>query len=78
LVKPAIALTVHGLFLRSKALPCRLARTIERFRDLFPGLHFRLGKVRTRHDIDAEPRLLAAVQRAIRYQGGDPEQRSLR
>lgn len=41
------------------------------------GLHFRLGKVRTGYFIDAEMRLLAAVWRSIRDQGGEPSTRQL-
>ena len=41
------------------------------------ALHFRLGKVRTRHDIDAEPRLLAVVRRSIRDHGGEPSSRQV-
>jgi hypothetical protein len=41
------------------------------------GLHFRLGKVRTRHDIEAEPRLLAAVRPSIRDQAGEPSSRQV-
>jgi hypothetical protein len=37
----------------------------------------RLSNVRTRDDIDAELRLLAAVQRSIREQGGSPPSRQI-
>jgi hypothetical protein len=41
------------------------------------GLHFRLGKVRIRHEIPAALRLLAAVRRWIRDQGGEPSSREV-
>jgi hypothetical protein len=37
----------------------------------------RLGKVRTRDEIDDELRLLAAVRRSIREQGGEPSRRQV-